>query len=308
MVILISRSDMKILTGQQGISVVGQMDLGGNVARAGFAAGDNISFYEMVESGIQQDMLDLDQAGIFQFAVKNGVDGDVDETIDGSDGIDDILSLDDGNDTSNGLGGDDFLYGGTGTDRLRGGDGNDKIYGGTGKDILYGGTGDDKIYGGDGTDTIYGDAGNDIIDGGSGILDIVAYKNSSVGVTVSLTTGLGTGGDADGDTITGIERLFGSNYDDVLDGDGNANHLYGYNGNDIINGLAGNDVLWGGSGDDTVNGGDNNDTIYGDAGNDIIDGGNGTDKLSFLLSAMGITVSLTSGTGTVGDAVGDTSF
>src|SRR5688572_10002340 len=88
-----------------------------------------------------------------------------------------------------------------------------------------------------------------ILDGGSDI-DMVSYEHSSGSVWVDLATGKGSYGDADGDIFYNIENVIGSNFDDMLVGDANANLLLGYNGNDELSGGAGNDSLEGGAGDD----------------------------------------------------------
>jgi Ca2+-binding RTX toxin-like protein len=62
---------------------------------------------------------------------------DLDNTVFGFNGSDDVI---------NGQGGNDRLYGLSGNDILRGGDGNDKLFAGTGADILVGGAGDDTLY------------------------------------------------------------------------------------------------------------------------------------------------------------------
>jgi Ca2+-binding RTX toxin-like protein len=59
------------------------------------------------------------------------------------------------------------------------------------------------------------------------------------------------GGDAQGDTLTGIENLYGSNHNDVLTGNAGANTLSGGAGDDILTGGLGADVLKGGAGNDT---------------------------------------------------------
>lgn len=60
-----------------------------------------------------------------------------------------------------------------GNDTINGESGNDLIFAGGGKDSVTGGTGDDTIYGGAGCDYINGDGGNDLIyaDGGYDTLD-----------------------------------------------------------------------------------------------------------------------------------------
>ena len=71
-------------------------------------------------------------------------------------------------------------------------------------------------------------------------------------MTVSLTSGSGSGGHAQGDTLATIENLTGSGHGDTLTGDANANTLRGAGGNDTLVGLAGADVLDGGAGTDTA--------------------------------------------------------
>ncbi len=154
-----------------------------------------------------------------------------------------------------------------GNDVLYGGDGDDFLYGGDGDDSLSGDAGNDKLYGGTGNDTLIGGAGADLLDGGAGT-DLASYAASTAGVSVNLTTGLGAGGDAAGDTLTGIENVTGSAFDDTLTGDSGANVLDGGAGNDLLDGGAGNDSLYGGAG---------NDTLIGGAGSDVLDGGAGTD-------------------------------
>jgi hypothetical protein len=69
-------------------------------------------------------------------------------------------------------------------------------------------------------------------------------------VTVSLATGTGTGGDAQGDTLSGFENLTGGSGNDVLIGDSGSNVIQGGAGNDWLKGGAGSDTLEGGGGDD----------------------------------------------------------
>lgn len=216
---------------------------------------------DSIDGGNQDDLI---FGGAGSDTVYGGAGND---TIDGGDG-DDALSGDDrynstlypGKDIVNGGAGNDLIYGGASDDTLDGGTGNDIIYGGTENDVLLGGEGDDILYGeagddmqaGDaGNDIIYGSAGNDIIDGGSGN-DTVNYSGSTAAVIVNLATRTLSGGDAAGDTITGIENLIGSGYADTLTGDSNNNVIDGGNGNDVIEGGAGDDTLISGSGTDTA--------------------------------------------------------
>ncbi|WP_220032600.1 enhanced entry virulence factor RtxA [Legionella pneumophila] len=146
---------------------------------------------------------------------------------------------------------------------------NDTIIGNDGNDILIGLGGNDTLSGGNGDDILAGGAGNDTLDGGAGN-DTATYIDATAGVTVSLNTssaqntvGAGT------DTLTNIENLTGSKFNDTLTGNNSANTIKGLEGNDTISGLGGNDTLDGGSGDDVIIGG---------LGDDILTGGSGADQ------------------------------
>jgi Ca2+-binding RTX toxin-like protein len=132
------------------------------------------------------------------------------------------------------------------------------LEGGSGNDLLVGGSGDDFFQGGGGADAIAGGAG----------VDTVSYRSSALAVGVNLATGLGSGGDAVGDTLTGIENVLGSEQGDILTGNDGANVLSGFAGADTLNGGGGDDILDGGAGDDTIVGGQGVDTMLGEAGND----------------------------------------
>ncbi len=86
-------------------------------------------------------------------------------------------------------------------------------------------------------------------------------SGSSAGVTVDLLLGTAFGGDADGDVLSGIERLAGSNRNDVLSGDDENNRLIGAACDDMLIGNDGNDVLRGGAGADVLSGGDGADVF-----------------------------------------------
>jgi Ca2+-binding RTX toxin-like protein len=182
-------------------------------------------------------------------------------------------------------------------DNLIGTSGIDQLNGHAGDDILDGGTGNDTLNGGSGADWLQGGSGADVMDGGDHD-DAANYYHSTAGITVNLTTGTGTGGLADGDTLIGIERVNGSNLGgDNITGDSASNYLAGYGGDDIIDGGTGNDWLIGGSGADWLQGG---------IGADVMDGGDHDDAANYYHSSSGITVNLTTGTGAGGLAQGDT--
>lgn len=112
--------------------------------------------------------------------------------------------------------------------------GNDNLIGGAGNDTLDGGIG----------------SGNDVLTGGADI-DTVTYATAPSAVSVSLlvTTAQNTGG-AGTDTITTVENLTGSAFDDTLSGNNATNTLTGGAGNDTLNGRAGLNTMIGGTGND----------------------------------------------------------
>ncbi len=79
--------------------------------------------------------------------------------------------------------------------------------------------------------------------------------------------------------ISNFNDIIGTNLDDKLRGDNQANEIFGGAGNDIIRGRGGDDELRGQGGNDNIKGNNGNDTIRGGGGNDVIDGGNGDDDL-----------------------------
>ena len=219
------------------------------------------------------------------------------------------------------------------------------IYGG--QATIVGDSSANTLTGTSGVDIIEGKGGADTIDGGAGT-DTASYSSSSAAVTVDLSAGTASGGDAEGDTLTNIENLIGSVNDDTLTGDANANRIFGGIGNDVIEGKAGADTIDGGAGtntasyssssagvtvdlsagtasggdaasdvltniqnligsanDDTLTGDANANVIEGGAGADTINGGTGTNTASYSSSSAAVTVDLSAGTASGGDAAGD---
>jgi len=164
---------------------------------------------------------------------------------------------------------------------------------------------DDNVFAGDGDDRIVSSVGSDTIDGGAG-LDTLTYKASDAAVQVNLETNEVSGGYAEGDSISNIERVDGSDFDDVLVGNNSGfNYLIGNDGDDIIEANGGNNFLHGGSGDDTITGGDGKDNIVGGAGADILDGGAGVDILNYVDSRGAVNVNLETNEVSGGSAEGD---
>ena len=271
----------------------------------------------------------------------SGTGNDLDNVLIGNGGANILIGLD-GNDTLNGGGGADHMFGGGGNDTYvvdNGGDVVDET-GGDGLDLVKasvsfsladavhaigdienltltgtaninatGNALDNVLIGNSGNNVLIGGAGADTLDGGGGT-DTASYASSPAGVNVSLATGTGSGGDAQGDTLSNIENLTGSNFDDTLEGNSFNNVLVGGLGTDTVsyanatsgaNGVgvtvklalttaqntvtAGTDKL---SGFENVTGSQFNDTLIGSGGvnvlmglggNDYLDGGAGADHM-----------------------------
>lgn len=144
---------------------------------------------------------------------------------------------------------------------------------------VYGFGGNDKLYGMGGDDVLHGGLGADLLDGGDGANDTADYVFAAAGVRVSLLLGAGTGGEAKGDTLINIEDLFGSGFNDVLNGGDGTNRIDGFKGSD---------------------------TVRGDGGGDELIGGEGTDTLSYEGSDGGVNINLGTGKASGGHAKGDT--
>lgn len=163
----------------------------------------------------------------------------------------DIISGLGGKDTIRGLGGNDTICGFNGADTIIGGSGADLLSGDAGKDLVNGGAGD--------FDNLWGFSGNDALIGGGGF-DWVLYRGAPGPVTLDLSAGSATGEGTD--TLSGLEGVVGSRFDDVLTG------------------------------------GEASNTFQAEDGNDTIDGGGGVDFASFFLSPGPVTVDLAAGTAT----------
>jgi len=171
-----------------------------------------------------------------------------------------VIFAGDGDNTVETGDGDQIIMTGTGNDKVEVGTGNDRISVGDGENIVVSGAGNDQVFAGDGNDlistgagndTISAGAGSDQIDGGEGV-DILSYRESAEGVTVNLADGSGSGGDAEGDSLSNIENIEGTQHDDRITGDHKDNQLVGGSGDDWLSGGLGSDNIIGGEGTDTV--------------------------------------------------------
>lgn len=188
-----------------------------------------------------------------------------------------------------GYGGNDTIYGSYGQDHIDGGSENDKLYGQDGDDMILGGYGSDSLDGGAGNDSLRGGMSTDTLVGGTGT-DTADYQNHAAAIVVTLDGVQNDGYAGENEWIkSDVENVIGTQYDDTITGNNNANKLDGDSGNDTIYGLGGadtifggfgNDQIHGGSGNDSLDGGQDNDTLWGDAGIDTLLGGAGVNVLN----------------------------
>lgn len=250
-------------------------------------------------------------------------------------------------DTMYGDASDNLFEGGGGADLINGGAGNDTIgFGGaTGPVIVdlrtqttWDGTSNamltsiENVIGSGFADIILGDAGDNLIDGGEGAdtidggtgSDTISFVNAANAVVVDLAARLTWDG-ASNDTLTSIENVIGSRFNDTIRGDAGDNLIQGDGGADQILGGAGNDTVafthasgpvtidlgsqltWDGQSNSTLSSIENaigsrySDVIFGDDGNNLIDGGGGADTvygsagndtISFATSKSSVTIDL----------------
>jgi serralysin len=233
------------------------------------------------------------------------IGGEGNDTISGGGG-NDVIEGCAGTDTENGGSGNDTFSAGTdpGNDALNGSEGTDvasyarakagvtvDLAAGTasgtdagdmasiGTDSLVsiesviGGAFADKLIGNANNNTLTGGRGDDQLLGGSG-RDTASYANASGGMKASLALTAPQDTISDGkDTLSSIENLTGSVYNDVLTGNTAAN---------ILDGGKGADILIGGLGNDSYRIDNSGDNIVEDlgAGHDIV-----IASLTFTLSA-----------------------
>ena len=204
---------------------------GGNDVLRGFA-GDDLIF-----AGADDDWMDGGQGADSLYGL-SGFDTASYESATGG-----VLIRLEGGLCQNGAAQGDRLYD---VEKVIGSNLGDSLYGADGfAETLLGGAGDDQVVGSTGADDLRGGAG----------LDTLSYLLSDSGVNVNLATNGASGGDAQGDTIGGFERLSGSYFADTLTGSGGDNLLFGALGDDTIRGGGGKDVIVGGGGRDLMRGG-----------------------------------------------------
>jgi Ca2+-binding RTX toxin-like protein len=284
-------------------------------------------------------------------------------TVPGTSGDDTLTGTPDP-DTLLGLGGDDVLIGNVGGDVLDGGAGSDFASYSTSAVGLTASLTDPSVNTGDAAGDSYisvenliGSAQNDLLIGdgqlnfirgglgadvlnGAGGLDFADYRRATTSVTVDLANPANNTGEAAGDTFIAIEAIRGSDFADVLVGDGGDNILRGGLGADVLNGADGSDSAdyrnatagitvnlanpasntGEASGDtfisiegirgsefaDTLVGDGGDNFLLGNAGADVLNGGAGVDFADYVNATAGVAVNLANPASNTGDAAGDT--
>ncbi|MCC6222085.1 MAG: hypothetical protein IT201_01170, partial [Thermoleophilia bacterium] len=170
--------------------------------------------------------------------------------------------------------------------------------------LLAGNTGDDSLIGADDSDWLVPGAGDDTVDGGDNETprcsadtqggayvgneegDTVSFEDSPAAITADLDPGEAHPGRATGDgtdVLQNVENLNGSDFNDTLSGNNDANLLWGGEGDDTLAGDYGEDCVWGEGGNDTLNENEGVSVAEGGDGwnnqNDRLSGGAGADDV-----------------------------
>ena len=103
------------------------------------------------------------------------------------------------------------------------------------KNIIIGNSAINTLSGAGGDDTIEGKGGADVLNGNAGT-NTVSYKNAPAGIAVNLNTGVGTAGEAQGDTIANFTTIAGSAFADTIVASNAGNTITGGGLNDTLTG------------------------------------------------------------------------
>jgi len=118
-------------------------------------------------------------------------------------------------------------------------------------------------------------------------------------VTADLQDAAGNTGEAAGDIYVSIENLYGSQFNDSLRGDQQANAIWGAAGDDVIHTRGGDDTAY------TAYGGAGNDVLLGHDGADLLDGGTGIDWAQYSAATERVIADLQQAANNTGEAAGD---
>jgi Ca2+-binding RTX toxin-like protein len=217
------------------------------------------------------------------------------DTLSGTD-LDDVITAKNGDDTILSSDGLDHIDGGQGSDTMDysrydgelsivlANNAPTTVYGnGAPGDVLVdienliGGRRDDYFAGDNSDNTFRGNGGNDYFVASNGFdhyyggagYDMVDYSGTGVGLIITAPKGgvsLVSGGGVDHDTLSSVEQIIGTAFDDKILGGKANNEFHGGDGNDVLKGGAGGDVLSGDGGNDRLTGGADAD-IFVFAGN-----------------------------------------
>ncbi|PJK30667.1 LamG-like jellyroll fold domain-containing protein, partial [Minwuia thermotolerans] len=231
-------SDAGEAGGQSGVNV----NLTTERATDGFGETDTIEGFEAVFGTEFGDTITGD-ANANVLVGGDGLDvligGAGDDTLDGGDdNLDGVRQFFDTADYSQDTGAVDInLFTGIGLDGF--GDTDtllniERVVGSAGNDTLTGGA--TAFF-----EEFDGGAGSDLIDGGDALaqdsgFDAASYQNAGAAINATFVAGIGTvtGGDGGTDTLIGIERVEGTEFDDTLIGDENFQTFRARGGNDFI--------------------------------------------------------------------------
>jgi VCBS repeat-containing protein len=251
----------------------------------GETAVDSVSYTLLDGSG-------LSGTGFISFTIEGVTDGDTTNPFDGTD-ANDTIKGDNGTQTINGFGGQDQLYGRGGSDTINGGTGDDTVAGQAGGDTLTGGTGKDVFAYSTITDSTERRGVDKITDftQGDDKIDLATLGVASL-AELTISTEAGETFVSFGDLKICLSGEFALTSDDFVFAGTPVNPFDGTEGNDTIkgdgdantiNGFGGNDLLLGRLGNDSINGGDGNDILAGQASADALNGGAGADTFLFTL-------------------------
>ena len=272
----------------------------GYSANDGWDYTDEVQAYNVIGSAHDDTIIGNSDNNVFHGLAGDDVlmGGDGDNTLDGGDGSDIVSYLfaegpvnvnlatgtasaggtdqlmniehaegSDYNDTLTGDGNGNWLNGWSGNDSISAGAGDDTLIGGEGEDTLIGGTGTDLI-------THLFDMHHGVIVnlGSTTVSGFMDLGGDSSPQTYSVTSLHSLDGWGDTDSLSGIEDVQGSIYND---------YIVGNSGNNLLTGVEGADTLLGGAGADTF--------YYSslDDQTDTLDFVSGTDKLAFQANAVG---------------------
>ncbi|MFM2314977.1 MAG: hypothetical protein RLZZ04_4253 [Cyanobacteriota bacterium] len=194
----------------------------------------------------------------------------------------DLINGSDGNDTLSALGGDDTIFGSLGQDTVDGGAGVDTIdyssINGTvtlfPQGILNNGDPQNSLI--QNMETIIGASGqSNLIDASAVTSEFGANLDVNLGTNELIVENIPKLG-TQNFTVQNFVNVNGTQNNDIIIGNNEANTINGNDGNDVLTGSGANDVVSGGGGSDTLSGTDSSARGLGEL--DTLEGGIGTDR------------------------------